>query len=300
MNQLICAVTGASGYIGKQIVATLRDKNYFTYELGRSKKQGPHFLYYSFNEIQFPNLNNVDVLIHCAYDFSANTLEKSIKINLDGSMRLFQHAIDSGVKKIIVISSMSAFLGTKSIYGKTKLALEAQATALGAIIVRPGLVFGENTQGIVGAMKKFVRKFPVVPLIGRGAQRFHPCHVSDLCELIILLINTNIISTKPIIAATKKFITFRQMVALLAIAENKKALLIPVPYALIFTGLKLLEKLNINIGLRSDSLIGAQFYDRDPDFSALEALTDMHFREMNLTTGHQKRTAVALAHTLKE
>ena len=269
MNALICAVTGSNGYLGKTIVKTLRAQNYRVFELARDVKKAvlpEYFLPFSLHNSILPDLKNIDVLIHCAYDFSADTLEKSKKINLEGSMRLLHHAKACEVKKIIIISSMSAFEGTKSVYGKTKLALEKQAALLGAIIVHPGLIFGENPQGIVGAMKKFVKKSPIVPLIGMGKQRFYPCFIDDLCQLIIYLMHHDV-GTKPIIAANEKYLTFREIVLEFAKAENKKVLLIPIPFTLLWAGLFLLEKLHIKIGLRSDSLIGAQYYDKNPDFS---------------------------------
>lgn len=287
MNQLRCAVTGASGYVGKHIVNALRQQDHIVYELGRSQQQSQlenFFLAFDLNHITMPNLQNIDVLIHCAYDFSANTIKKSSQINLNGSLRLLRHAKASGVKRIIIISSMSAFEKAKSIYGKTKLELEKQARKLGVVIVRPGLVFGQKTQGIVGAMQQFVKKFPVVPLISYGKQKFYPCYIVDLCHLISCIIVADKVCDKPIVAATKQAITFRQIIKELAKTRNKKLLLIPIPFSLIWLCLKLLEMLNFNIGLRSDSLIGAQFYNKNPDFSGLDTLDNIYFHAMNVAS----------------
>lgn len=284
MNQLNCAVTGSSGYVGKHIVNALRQQGYITYELGRLQKGAQlekFFLKFDLNSTEMPNLQNIDVLIHCAYDFSADTISKSKKINLEGSLRLLQHAKKSGIKRIILISSLSAFEKAKSVYGKTKLFLEKQARTLDVTIVRPGLIFGQNTQGIVGAMQKFIKKFPVVPLIGDGKQEFYPCYIVDLCHLISYLSITDAVYEKPIIAATKKAVTFRDLIKILAQTKNKKVILIPIPFSLIWLGLKFFEMLPINIGLRSDSLIGAQFYDKNTNFSNLSALENIHFSAMN-------------------
>lgn len=285
MNQLKCAVTGSNGYVGKHIVNALRLQGCIVYELGRSKQQAQlenFFLEFSLNHSTLPNLQHIDVLIHCAYDFSANTINKSKQINLDGTQRLFQHANASGVKRIIFISSLSAFENAKSVYGKTKLAIEVQAKKFGAIIIRPGLIFGKKTQGIVGAMQQFVKKSPVVPLISLGNQKFYLCYIDDLCHLISNLIVINKVSDKPIVAASKQPITFRQLTKELAKNENKKVILIPIPFSLIWLGLKLLEILSFNIGLRSDSLIGAQFYNKNPDFSGLEVLKKNYFKTIDL------------------
>lgn len=285
MNPITCAITGANGYLGKYLVDSLRQQKYIVYELARSKESAllkEFFLPFSLNETTLPTLDNIDVLIHCAYDFSANTMQLSDTVNIGGSIRLLAHAKKSGVKKIIVISSMSAYPDARSVYGKTKLALEKKAMELNAIIIRPGLIFGKNTQGIVGAMQKFIKKFPIVPLIGNGQQEFYPCYLENLYQLIVQLMMIDSPISKPIIAASQNAITFKKIITLLAKSKNQKIMSIPIPFWLIWSGLKLLEMLNVNIDLRSDSLLGAQYYDKNPDFSELEKF-DVAFREMDVS-----------------
>lgn len=286
MNQLNCAVTGSSGYVGKHIINTLRQRGHTTYELGRLQEGAQlenFFLKFNLNSAEMPDLQNIDVLIHCAYDFSADTIISSKKINIDGSLRLLQHAKKSGVTRIILISSLSAYEKTKSVYGKTKLLLEKKACALGVIIIRPGLIFGGKTHGIVGSMQAFIKKFPVVPLIGNGKQEFYPCYIVDLCHLISHLAITDEVYKKPIIAASKKAVTFRDLIKILAQINHKKVRLIPIPFSLIWLGLKFLEILHINMGLRSDSLIGAQFYDKNLNFSNFDTLEKINFSTINPT-----------------
>lgn len=284
MKSLICAVTGANGYVGKQIVLFLRRNNFIVYELARSieRVQNPDFFIpFSLDNPRLVDMNHIDILIHCAYDFSPTTLNDSKKINLDGSLTLLQHAKLNGVKKIIVLSTLSSFETTRSTYGKTKLALEKSAQALGAIILRPGLIFGKQTTSIVGAMKKFVKQFPVVPLIGNGNQPFYACYINDLCQLILDLILTDNTYDKPIFCANPNPITFRELVKTLAATENKKVMLLPIPFLFIWTGLRLLETMGFPIGLRSDSVIGAHFYDKQFNLSHFTVLESVPFRSMD-------------------
>lgn len=284
MKSLTCAVTGANGYVGKQIVLFLREAGYVVYELARSidRIQNPEFFIpFSLDNPQLVDMTHIDILIHCAYDFSTTTLKDSKKINLNGSIALLQHAKLCGVKKMIILSTLSSFETTRSIYGKTKLALEKSAQSLGAIILRPGLIFGKKTTGIVGAMKKFVKQFSVVPLIGNGNQPFYVCYIDDLCQLILYLIITNNIYDKPIFCATQNPLTLRELVTSLAKSENKKVMLLPIPFLCIWTGLRLFEILGISIGLRSDSVIGAHFYDKEFNLSHFSIMESVQFRSMD-------------------
>lgn len=284
MKSLCFAVTGANGYVGKQIVTSLRESGYVVYELARSidrVKDSTYFIPFSLRETKLPNLSHIDVLIHCAYDFSTHSMQESEKINLNGSIQLLKHAQSSGVKKLIVLSTLSSFIGTRSVYGKTKLAIEQSAQKMGAIILRPGLIFGRQTVGIVGAMKKFVKKFPIIPLIGSGKQPFYACYIDDLCQLIHSVMISDTIFSKPIFCATKKPVTFKELVIMLAKSENKTVMLLPIPFRAIWLGLKFTESIRLPIGLRSDSIVGAYFYDKNFNMSDFTVLEFIHFRSMN-------------------
>lgn len=264
MSSVTCAITGANGFIGSHLVNFFRARQCHVIEMTREN----HF---DLSKTP-PDLHGVDVLIHAAYDLKIINHRLNKKINYEGSVNLLRHAKKCGVKKIIFISSLSAFEGTRSLYGRTKLAIESVVAELGGVIVRPGLVFDENPRGIVGAMNKFIQHSKIIPLIGKGQQKFYPCHVQDLVELLFYLANSIENYTKPIIAAADHAMTFKEIVTFLATKQHKKIVLCPVPYFILLFGMKLMEKLGLNIGLRSDSLVGAQYYNPNPDFSATKCI----------------------------
>ncbi len=271
MNKLNIAITGATGYIGIFLLAFLEKQGHTVYSMSRkachSSDKLIHFELGSMNE--YTPLNNIDVLIHCAYDFSITNYQHQRKVNLEGSSELFKQAKSHGVKQIIYISSTSAFETTRSNYGKIKYELEQHAAKYGAITIRPGLVFSNNAKGIVGSIQKIAVKLPIIPIIGKGDQLFFPCHIEDLSALISYLITKNVVSIAPITAASEKSITFKQLILTLASTKRKKPLLLPIPYFILFAGLKLVELMKIPLGLRSDSLKYITHYNQSPDFSIL-------------------------------
>jgi len=90
------------------------------------------------------------------------------------------------VDKIIFLSSISAFEGCRSLYGKAKLEIEKVAADLGATIIRPGLVYGsERPGGMYGSLQRVVARFPIMPLIGSGKHLQYLVHEDDLCELLL-------------------------------------------------------------------------------------------------------------------
>src|SRR5207253_1039840 len=116
------------------------------------------------------------------------------------------------IPKIIFISTISAFEGCRSLYGRAKLEIEKIALDCGALVIRPGLVYGSGpglrrtagsadgiqplkasvacetedrpasaTQagGMFGKLTAQVRKSPVIPVVGSGLQIQFLVHNED-------------------------------------------------------------------------------------------------------------------------
>ncbi len=125
-------------------------------------------------------LSGVTALVHCAYDFTPLTWEELAAVNIEGSKKVIQAAKAAKVPKIIFISSISAFDGCRSLYGKAKLEIEKFALANGALVVRPGLVYGGVAGGMFGKLAQQVSKSAIIPMIGNGSQIQFLVHNEDL------------------------------------------------------------------------------------------------------------------------
>jgi nucleoside-diphosphate-sugar epimerase len=272
-----CAMTGASGYVGSRIRQTLDSQGFDVVELGRSATADVPFDLERADRVHVPS--DVEVLIHCAWSLQLTEWDDIKRINIDGSKRLFQRAKKAGVKRIIFISTLSAFKGTQSKYGRSKLFVEKETLDLGGIVVRPGLIFGEGpTGGMVGSLQKLANLLPVLPMIGLGRQPLHWCHEDDLGRLIVTLLKKQSssnafvpwVSPGVLIAAASDSWKFADVLRCLAKKQgNHIRLFIPFPPLLIWAGLRTLEKLGMRPPFRSDSLISLLNQDPCPDFAAV-------------------------------
>ena len=282
------AITGANGYVGSCISEYIAKKGMPVLKLGR--KPSKDTVFFEFGAL--PQLSqsasaifkDVDFLIHCAWDFSKIKFEDSQKINVEGSLLLFRAARDAGVKKIILISTMSAFEGCTSDYGKAKLEIEKRVMAEGmsnVYFVRPGLVYGKNAKSVMGKLAILIRKLPVIPLLDTGVntQLLYTCHNEDLGELIYrVCISEMFPPLTPITAANSNGFTLRQLLTKMAQAIGRPApSFFSVPYSLLHTILGISEKIGLRI-FRSDSLVSLMNLDPKPDFSAIGE-DKMKFRE---------------------
>src|SRR5438132_3747851 len=121
-----CAITGTSGYVGSCLRDFFEQQGWQIRELSRTPAAEPRrWTPFSLEDGVVPRaLEGVDVLIHCAYDFRPVRWQQIEAINVGGTQRLIEAAQRAQVRRIVLISTMSAFDGCRSKYGKAKLAME--------------------------------------------------------------------------------------------------------------------------------------------------------------------------------
>jgi nucleoside-diphosphate-sugar epimerase len=254
----VCSITGSTGFLGSNLVRLFRKKNWTVIETSRkSNRRSSDQIYFDLNNddpISVPS--NVDVLIHCAYDFKAINWQDIHRANVERTLDLFTEALSVGCKRCIFISSMSAFKEAKSFYGKAKYESEMKLLPKGVIAIRPGLIYGKQEKGIAGIIQKYVSFLPVIPMIGDGNYIFYLSHIDDLCQAIFeIAVSTEIQLTAPIVLANQEPISLKQLIINFAKEYNKKILTLPISPTLILVCLRLFEKLGLRLGLRSDSVV---------------------------------------------
>jgi len=274
-----CAITGASGYIGGYLARSLQEQGMHIIALGRTAPRealAAKVVPFTLGQTVVPSVfEGVDILIHCAYDFTVNRWDEIKRINVDGSVQLFEAAATAGVKNMLFISSLSSFAGCRSLYGKAKFMVEQAGERLGIRSIRPGLVFDNaEPRGIVGALNSLITRTALIPLIGNGEQMFYPCHIDDLAHMMYVLCTSAELAELPqvITAASQAGLTFREILLRLAAAKGKQIHFVPVPYYLVLFGLQTLERMGVKSRLRSDGLISLLNLNPQVDFSGLELL----------------------------
>jgi nucleoside-diphosphate-sugar epimerase len=280
LNSPVCGVTGSGGYVGSRLVRRLRADGAGVVEFRGAPPAGQTAL----RKFQLEGaadsalFRDIDVLIHCAYDFKARTWSEIRSVNVDGSRRLFESAARAGVKRFVLISSISAFAGCRSLYGRAKLEIEAMAADRGAVVVRPGLVFGPRPGGMLRALDR-LSTFPLaVPIVGAGNAIQYVAHEDDLGGLISLATRRpDEMTMAPVVAAHRHAYTLRAIMTSLSLSHGRRPRFVPIPAGLVAAGLSLLEAVGLRPKIRRDSLVSLLHSDPAPDFGPLERL-GLNFR----------------------
>lgn len=275
-------ITGASGLLGRSLVQNFKKSARHTVLTAGRKPE---------DTIQFDLRNpaalhiscKLNVVIHCSYDFNNFDLLSNLDINLNATLELYRLSKNAGSSVFIYISSMSAHSNCKSIYGKTKLAIEKDLQKHpDVIIIRPGLLYDSAMRdGTLAKMVQLATTKLLLPLIDGGKQPQYTTNLDDLFRFLLEAIE----SPAPYLRAKPIFIgdsIKRTLKELIEVATSKKIKSIYLPWWLAWCGLKFLEILRVRTTFRSDSVFGlkdAAYIDED-EMMIISKFTNKPFMSM--------------------
>jgi len=263
----VCAVTGASGYVGSRIAAALAAE----FEvLAMSRNAGEGGLRWSMGQeasvVEALRAREVSALVHSAWDFGQPRPTANWKSNVQGSGRLLEQARAAGVQTPVFVSTISAFEGAQSEYGKSKLAVETMFLEAGGTVIRPGLVWGDRPGGVFGSLRRQVSKGGRVPVIGDGRYAQYLVHEDDLAGVLVRAVRGEFPGRRLTVAHPQPWL-LRDLILRIAIGQGKSVKLVEVPWRLIWAGLKTAEMLGLKPGFRSDSVVSLVHQNPAPEFS---------------------------------
>jgi uncharacterized protein YbjT (DUF2867 family) len=191
-------VLGATGFIGRRIVAALAVAGYAP--VGAVRR--PDLFVRMFPACRaiacdlardvdpvawLPRLAGIDAVVNCAGVLSD---PHSRAIHVAAPKALHAACEQSGLRRIVHVSAISATPGAGTAYAEEKRAAEIdlERRDLDWVVLRPSLVFAEGSHGGTSALRGMAAFPGIVPLPGTGDQRFSPIHAEDLAAAIVRLV----------------------------------------------------------------------------------------------------------------
>ena len=268
-------LTGATGFIGKALVAELIQQNFNVSIAVRQKTnlfpdKVKQFVVEDFerNPDFSASLSEVDCIIHLAG--KAHVIDKTKvlvldefrKINTELTLNLAKQAIAAGVERFIFLSSIGVngnqnnqpFLeidipNPQEPYAISKYEAEqgllklAQNSSLEVVIIRPPLVYGNNAPGNFGRLIQWVNSKFILPLpLGAVNNARSLVAIDNLVSFIIICTLHFKAANEIFLISDNDNLSTTQLLKKIAKAFNKKALLLPVPVSWMIFVAKLLGK----------------------------------------------------------
>lgn len=255
MNSRRVAITGTTGYLGSALSSYLRDEGFDVVALNRRPSEdggGEQFVRYSLGaSLDSGALNGVDALVHAAWNLTNDDESDVYEENVLGSIRLFDDAQSAGVNRVIFVSSMSAYPGTRQVYGSMKLVVERDAIERGFAVVRPGLIYGPRARGMAGTLSR-VARLPVWPTFAHS--RLYTIAEDDVVRAMTALVS-HFEVTKGSVVGLAHAEPITLIDALTAFAGRRHPS-IPIPPRLVIASARVVSRAHIPLPFRPDALLG--------------------------------------------
>lgn len=267
-------VTGASGFVGGQLITRLVDQPAVEVRGAvRSKRENNQSALIAVGEIDGDTdwseaLKGQRVIVHTAArahtmdDSAADPLSEFRRVNVAGTLNLARQAAAAGIRRFVFISSIkvngeqtvtgACFTATdhpapEDPYGISKLEAEqglqqiARETDMEVVIIRPPLVYGPVVKGNFASMIKLVEKGLPLPL-GAIHNRRSLVSLDNLVDLIITCIDHPAAGNQVFLAGDGEDLSTSELLRRVGLAMGKPARLLPVPAALLQLGATILGK----------------------------------------------------------
>jgi len=236
-------IFGGSGQIGRHLIRKLTKKNYLVTVVTRNlhkkgailKTQGnPGYIEIIesniFDENQLNNLfKDKDICINLVGILFEKKKNNFNNIHVNFPTLISQKCNEYKIKQFIHISALGIEKAIDSKYALSKLEGEKNIVSnfSTATILRPSIVFSVD-DNFSCKLLSLLSLLPTFPLYYNGKTKFSPIHVSEVCEIILNIIEKNICSDI-IECVGPEVLSFKEIIEKLLISINKKRLLISVP-----------------------------------------------------------------------
>jgi len=134
--------------------------------------------------------DDVETVYHLAAIIIAQDPSLFGKINVDGTKNMVEGALAAGVTHFIHVSSASVVYPITTPYSESKREAERivkDQHGMYSTIVRPTLAYERDGGQEFLMFLDYLKKYPLVPFIGRGRARKNPVHVDDLIHGFVAL-----------------------------------------------------------------------------------------------------------------
>ncbi|MGC5779693.1 NAD-dependent epimerase/dehydratase family protein [Methylobacterium sp. NFXW15] len=281
----LVALTGATGFIGRHLLAALTARGYRVRVLLRRPVEVPPGAASAVvGDLTRPinmaaALSDVDAVVHSAglaHAMSGAPEDDYRTLNTEATARLAQAAERAKVRRFVFLSSIRAQTGASAPglvteadeprptdpYGRSKREAELALAASGLdwAALRPVLVYGAGAKGNLEALLRLARSPYPLPLGGLRAKR-SLISLDSLAEAVDTLLKAPEPLRAPFIAADPDPLTLPEMIAALREGLGRSPGLLPMPEPLLGLACRLtgrgevFERVAGGLVARSDGLV---------------------------------------------
>lgn len=284
-------VTGASGFIGKVVVAALADGGWRVRALTREPARWP-LAPRAAVEVVRGDLRDADSLQRAVrgatavVHLAAATADEpdSADVNVAGAERLAAACRAAGCTRLVAVGTQSAKIARQGRYARTKAAADAvlRGSGLRVTTLLPSVVYGEELRGVFGTVARFVGRLPVVPILGDGRWRSAPVYVGDVAQAIAACLATDATIGRSYDVAGPDLVSFDELVERIAAGLGVRARKLHVPLGLSLLAARAAGAVLAHPPITVSNVLGS---NQDAPIDLAPARRDFGFEPLALAAG---------------
>lgn len=231
--------------------------------------------------------DDVKIVFHLAAIILATDPSIYEKININGTQSMVDESIKAGIEHFIFVSSASVIYPKTTAYSRSKRECERiikEQDSMNYTIVRPTLSYNENGGQEFLMFLDYLKKYPIVPFIGRGKALKNPVHVDDLMRGFLTIPGNPKAYGKVYGFCGSEEITIWDLAKLMLKHQkiSKPFLPVPVPFAMLSA--KIMGLFSKNPPLRWQSIAGII---QDANLDNTSAREDLGYNPRGISEGLQ-------------
>lgn len=229
-------VTGASGFVGRNLIPKMIDKGYKICCLLRSPADKKFIDYLKKNNVKIilgdlgdykvldKNLGNLKIstVVHLAGVIKSSNKQEYFLVNYKHTSNLIKLCKKMGINNIVFMSTDVVTKRGLTLYGMSKYKAELiiKKSGIHYIFLRSTVIYGKGDNKFIMKLVGIIKKFPIIPVIGNGDYIFQPVYVNDVVDIIIRCLGVkknrtyNVCSDQPL--------TLNEIIGIISDALHKK------------------------------------------------------------------------------
>lgn len=254
-------VAGASGFVGRHLVARLVARGHEVRALARSPKPDvrDERVEWRAGDITRPEslrgaAEGREVVFHLVGVSREQGEETFQRVHVEGTRNLLAEARRAGAERFVFVSVTGARGdGSPFFRSKYEAELEVAASGLACVIFRPSIIYGPGDQ-FTSALALLLRRLPVFPVLAVGSLRLQPVAVEDVADALAQAADRSDLEGKVYELAGPERLKFTRIVRTVSRALDVRRPIVQVPTFLAGPALRLVGWLGLPAPLSPQQL----------------------------------------------
>ena len=244
-------VTGATGFVGRRVVAALAAEGRAVRALVHSASHAHALPDHEGGTVEGDVLSpatlekaceGVDAVIHLVAVIRESGRATYQDVNHQGTRNILEAAKAAGVGRFVQASTIGAASdpGIPYLYSRWMAEQEVERSEVPYTIVRFSVGFGEGDE-FFNTIAALVKVAPIVPVAGDGRARFQPIAAEDAARCLVAALDSEALVGQTIEAGGPEWLTYDEIVDLIAETLEVKVRKLHAPMGLMTAVAALLE-----------------------------------------------------------